>query len=493
MDLDAPRWGRTYLGFALVALALMAPGNTSSDGASMLQVGTSLATGRGFAIDCAYGIHGVGGDCFSTYYPLQSLLAAPFITLGRDMAAVGHAPQAYVGGFLAQAVPTLAAAGVAVFTAWFAMTLGASRRRALLAGATVLLATEIAIYYRTFFAEVLAALLTCVVVWAFMRGDRWRHAAPVGIALLILAKPQLVLVGLALGAVFTLHQRRWQPLLWALVGTATGAVLYAGYDLLRFADATNLGGDARTLHDNAFTPAKLAEAAGTLLVSPGRGLLWYSPIVILGLFGAWRRRNDVLGLAAIAVLLAALAIHLGNPGVGNNWGDRYLAPAIPLLTALAWSLRGRGARLLAPTLAIVGLVIVLPTFVGFYHRYYVERAEQGELAKDLYWSVDRAPLIGVWGSSRRALEVASRTDVRAIARAPEVNERAGQPARVADQRFFTIVAEWWWMTPAARVPRALGLLVAALMLGGGIGLLVREGAGRPRRRLTAEPVAAPIA
>src|ERR1044072_8784132 len=107
------RWALIAVGFACITLALMPPGNVSSDGAAMLHVGTSLATGHGFSVPCQFGIPGRGGDCFSTYYPLQSILGVPFIAIGRALASWVGAPTSYVAGFTAQVLPALAAAGVA--------------------------------------------------------------------------------------------------------------------------------------------------------------------------------------------------------------------------------------------------------------------------------------------------------------------------------------------------------------------------------------------
>lgn len=192
-------WSRVYAGFALGLLALMPPGNVSLDGDSMLAVATSLATNVSFSVPCDVGIDGQGGQCFSSFYPLQSILAAPLVAGGRALASIiGTSPE-YVGEFAALAIPTLAAAGVATFTAIFARELGASRNRALGAGLTVAFASEVAVYYRSFFADALAALLVCVVVWGFMRDSGWAVA---GIVLLILTKPQLVPVGVLVGATF---------------------------------------------------------------------------------------------------------------------------------------------------------------------------------------------------------------------------------------------------------------------------------------------------
>jgi hypothetical protein len=462
-------WPSLLAGFAFITLALMAPGNVSSDGASMLGVATSLVGGHGFAVPCAEGIPGRGGQCFSPYYPLQSVLAAPFIAVGHAFAERGSAASREAGRFAAQGLPALAAAGVAAFTAYFALLLGAPRRRAVLAGVTIIFATEVAVYYRSFFAETLATLFVCVVIAGFLRNDRWRAVAPVAIVALILTKPQLVLVGLVLGAIFSVLEHRRRPLVEGVAATVVGTLVYAGYNVLRFSDVTDFGGDARVYHAAALAPLRLIEAAGLLVASPGRGWLIYSPIVILGFVGAWRLRAQPLAIAAVGVLVAVAVPYLGNPGSGFEWGSRYLVPAIPAFVALAWA--APAPRWAAPALAILGLVIVAPTFVSPYERAYAEQTAAGHPPSALYWSVARAPLLDIWGSAGRQIEAARHTDVKRLLAAPD-RPPPGAGA-VAAQRSFRIVAQWWWLAPAAHIARPLGLAAALLLLAAGATLLVR--------------------
>lgn len=473
-------WLLIFTGFALMTLALMPPGNVSSDGASMLQVGASLAAGDGFSVPCAFGIPGRGGDCFSTYYPLQSILAVPFIATGHIIASVSAAPAEYLGGFAAQALPALAAAGSAGFTVYFAGLLGASRARSLASGLTVILATEIAIYFRSFFAATLSAMLICLIVWGFLRSDRWRLVAPVAIAGLILAKPQLVLVGLAVGGAFALTQHRLRPIVEAATATVIGAILYGAYNVLRFSELTNFGGETRTYDAAAFTPSKLAEAVGLLLVSPGRGLLVYSPIFVLGLYGAWRMRRHPLAVAAVAVLLATLLPYLGNPGSGSNWGSRYLAPTIPLFAALAWTVPVR--RWIAPTLAVLGLIIAAPTFVAPYERSYAEAAVRGSDPSEVYWDISQAPIVDMWDAASHQISTARQTDVAKLARQPEPTPELAET--VDAQKFFRVIAQWWWMTPAINVPRPVGVIIALIMMSTGLLALLVAG----RRRHPGSPI-----
>jgi hypothetical protein len=483
------RWGLALAGFVLMVVALLAPGNVSLDGDSMLAVGRSLTSGHGFQVACQYGIHGRGGNCYSVFYPLQSVLAVPAIASGRAVASAIGGPRSYVDGLFAMLIPALAAAGTAVFTSHFARRLGASRTNALLAGATMVFATELAIYFRTFYAESLAVFLTCLVVWAFLRDDRWRWLAPIGIVLLILAKPQLVFVGLAVAAVLAYREWRIRPLAEAVAGTVVGSALYGAYNLLRFSSASNFGGDSRAVHVNSLAPWQLIKAAGELTISPGRGLIWYSPIVVLGIYAGIKRRSDTLAVLAFAVFGATLVLYLTNPGIGDIWADRYLAPVLPLFVALAWSLN---TRALAPVLALLGVVIALPTFGGFYSRYYAEQLDKGVPNETLYWSVPKAPIFGVWGSTVHEIRVARHTDVNEIAKESDRSSSSGNA--VGRVRFYKVVAQWWWMSPAGGVPRLFALVVALAMFFGGAFLLRLAGSSpRAPNRVTRARAGAPAA
>jgi hypothetical protein len=117
-------------------------------------------------------------------------------------------------------------------------------------------------------------------------------------------------------------------------------------------------------HETVFGYAVWLGAPG-LLVSPGKGLLWYSPtILLLALAGPpFARRFPALsvGIAALFVsfvlLYADVTYWHGDPA----WGPRYIYPTIPFLTLpLGMLLTGRIR--LAP---LVWMATVLMVLAGF--------------------------------------------------------------------------------------------------------------------------------
>ena len=452
-------------GFALLVLAVLPPGSVSADGESMLAMTRSLATHGSLAIPCSSGgIVGRGGHCYSTFYPLQSFLAVPLFAVGDGIGHLAHVSATFVGNAMAQVLPALSAAVAATLTVKFARQFGASPLQAVLAGLTLVFATELAVYERTFFADALLTALIALQVWLLYRSTLSDWPIVLVLALTITAKPQAFIVGPLLALEVGRRSRSWRPVMLAAAGTAIGAVLYGIYDEIRFSSLTDLGGPLRTLQVSAYAPLHVIKQLGLLTISPGRGLLVFSPICILGLVVCVRRRHEPLARAAFIIVIGLLIIYVTAPTGGNSWASRYLTPAIPLLVAAAWSTRG-GTRAAAAVLSLVGAVIQFPTFVGFYQRYYIEGDNHHIYPSQRYWSVLHSPLVGVWGSMVREVNDAATTNLHLLVGA----KVAG--STVEDQRFFHVISEWWWMLPLAHVPWPVGALVAFGLAAAGLLLL----------------------
>jgi len=130
-------------------------------------------------------------------------------------------------------------------------------------------------------------------------------------------------------------RRSWRAgLLACIVWGAPVALWLAGigaYNHVRFGSVLESGyGDEAS----EFTEPFLTGLTG-LLVSPGKGVLWYSPPLLLALAGSWlfaRRRPD-LALVITGMLAATLALYTRYYiwDGGGVWGSRFLLPLLPLL------------------------------------------------------------------------------------------------------------------------------------------------------------------
>jgi hypothetical protein len=468
---------RLFAGLSLILLAIVPPDTPGGDGESMLAVADSLATGGTFSVDCTVGMPGESGQCYSNFYPLMSLLAAPFVWLGRTVASGAGVSPEYAGHLVAFVVPALAAAGAATLAGDLARRLGASRVGVVGIAVAVALCTEMLTYSRSFFAETLAAFCVTLAVWGLTGppGRRWTGYA--GIALAVLAKPQTALFGPAVGLALALHQRRIRPFLECCAATAASALVFFAYNSLRFGSPTDFGGETRELSLADFAPVQVIEGIGLHTISPGRGFIWFSPIAALGLFLLWRRRRELIPAVCLAGCLGLVVLYLGNPGTGFNWGSRYVVAMLPLMCLGLVGVRGN-LRRVAIALAVVGLVIQIPNVVGFYDRYHREQADIGIDSADNHWSVSGSQLVNVWPAALRQLEAAGERDVEAVVNG--VPERGGT---TEDQVLLNIVALWWWGLPAVGIPWSVGLVLCLAMIAAGGFILARAAgwAGRPRR------------
>jgi hypothetical protein len=459
--------GWVFAGFALIFLAILPPGTPASDGASMLGVADGLATGPTFAVDCDVGIPGRGGECFSNYYPLLSVLAAPLVWIGRELGSALGVPPEYAGHMLALIVPALAVAGAATLTADMATRLGAGRAGAVASGAAVAFGTSMLTYSRSFFAETLVGFCVALAVWGLTGPARRRWIGLLGVALAVLAKPQAVFLGPAIGLALAIRQRSVRPLLETSAATAAGSLIFLGYNWLRFESLTDFGGVSRTVYLAAYLPQHAIRALGLLTVSPGRGLLWFSPVAVLGLFVLWKRRRETLPFVCLFACAGLIVLYIANPGSGYNWGTRYLVAFVPLLGIGLGSLRGNMARL-AVALAVLGFVAQLPNVVGFYERYHREQADVGIRPRAHHWSFESTQLIGVWPAAVHQVEAAARGNVDELVHAP-----SSSGGTTDDQVLLNVIALWWWGLPAAGIPWWIGLAVSLAMIGAGVTVLVR--------------------
>ncbi|MEE2828012.1 MAG: glycosyltransferase family 39 protein [Myxococcota bacterium] len=175
--------------------------------------------------------------------------------------------------------------------------------------------------------------------------------------------------------------------------------------------------------DSAFGGHVLRGLAGSLF-SPSRGLLVFSPFLVLALPGAWRawrsrdriRISMALGVAGLLLINASYTDWWG----AACWGPRRLMEALPLLTLLVfeptWARQrpGRGVAALGGLLLILALGI---QSIGFFFydsswdAHYGPtqnlRLEEGDLvyppraeAEAVFWSVEQGVLADSLGLAK---------------------------------------------------------------------------------------------
>jgi hypothetical protein len=122
----------------------------------------------------------------------------------------------------------------------------------------------------------------------------------------------------------------WRLLCWGF-GVAGGIGLAALYNVVRFGQLTDSGYRAEDL---PFHAPFLTGLSG-LLVSPGKGLLWFCPLVLVALV-LWPRfvaRYRAEALLALGMVLPTIGVYATYPvwWGGVCWGPRYLLPVLPFV------------------------------------------------------------------------------------------------------------------------------------------------------------------
>lgn len=386
------------------------------------QTTRSLALGRGLALgtDTPEGAalvalrfnvrEGAHGGFYSWFGVGQAALAVPLWWAGRligelgtDIEArhaaaephMGVARSEYFPHLLVAARNPLLGAATAALLLLCARRLGASRPAAFAAALLFGVTTFAWPQARSSLSDVQAAFFVVLAFdgWlatraAFVRLERPRRRVLLllGFALAgagltrVAVAPALVVIAAAV--VWTLvrghYALRSQPLVRrrsgprALAADAgyVAAPALGGFVLLLLLNAVRFGDPLETGYGAAlgsfFDYSPLLGAAG-LLVSPGRGLVWMAPLIVLVPFGLWRGRGDrsawLVVVGASAGLLALVAPSQGWHGAWT-FGPRYLLPALPLLwCAVAIALdplaRSRFLMVLATPLVVAGLLVAL--------------------------------------------------------------------------------------------------------------------------------------
>jgi hypothetical protein len=471
------------VGICLVYLSFFPAVIYSVDGNSMVAVSESLLAGHGFAVPIvglgAIGRHGV---YYSSWYPLLSIIALPLVGVAIFASHRLGLPQHYVAALFAVTLSPILTAASALLVGLLARRLGATTRGAILAALGFAFGTIALVYSRLFFADPLLALLTVAGIYFTLGGEC--RGATVAALLAVLAKPTGIVLGPCLGSYLLFKRQPAGRWLAPLCGTAVGLLIYFAYNWARFASPFDFG------QPGTFALRVVPSALAGLLISPGRGLLWYSPAVIAvaaapgAVFKRWEGR---LLVAVAGAYLAEHSIWMSWAG-GWSWGPRLLLPAMPGLMALTGLLE-RPRRWILIALTIAGFIVNAPTLMSFFERYYQEAVATNISAAAQTWNPRYAPAFRIWGAAWRESADAYR-DADQVGTFVHQAGTAPLAASVESSRTLRIVNLWWWMLPAVGIPRIAGAAVSLVLFISGLWLIARALARAPDddgKALSAEP------
>jgi hypothetical protein len=413
------------------------------------------------------GTFGLDGDLYSRKGAGMSLLAVPLVWLAMIWSPVGLVQAAlllnplltaWTGGLLYRAV----------------IRLGWSRYVAIVTALAFGLATLAWPYTQTFFSDPVAAwglFAALYSIFAYSQSGRKRYlflgGAAWGVAYLARSLNLITLPIYVVAMIFLLYQRNLAlvgapadqrlppvssilPLIrryfreWILLGLP---ILFAGlfslwWNWLRYGAPFESG----YLEVEAFSGDWLFGLFG-LLIGPARGILWYSPVLLLIVWGMpwfWRHARWLL-LACLGIALIywlAYARWFMWHG-GYSWGPRFLVPVLPfvmLLTAPVWQQIYEERRWGRLARAAVALLLILSLSVQWLGMLVPFSLVQNWLAQEV------TPLF-----------------------APETFTQLRYSPLVLQWRYLTaehLHFAWWQAGNGAADWLALGLITGAVLVGG---------------------------
>lgn len=361
---------------ALLFFCLTASGHVQTiDVAEELAVSQALLHGHswitGFpAVPGGGVVQGVGSRFYAAHDIGYSLIASPLSALLRL-----HLISQSVWNFLTALIdPFFGAATLAIFAA-FCRQFVASRSAVLVTTAVAGLTTPLWVYAHASFDVMPTAffvLLSAYAIWRFRNDPRtgWIALASASAAVAVLIREDSALY-VAVAGLWALYLavrrpdlRRFRYLAAAAVPLAVAAAVTLWYDAARFGSVLD-SGHADDPQTGATTP--MLHGAAALLASPGKGLLFFAPTIVLALWGLRRFRVIApdLTVVVVASLLAYVAFmgRLTNWSGAEAWGPRFLIPVLPLVLLPMVTVLAEWRALSLPWHALVSLVVAAGIFV----------------------------------------------------------------------------------------------------------------------------------
>lgn len=379
-----------------------------------------------------YGAYGADGKFYSKYGLGTSLAMIPLIIFGKLLTSFGSfSISPYFLQLTASWLNMIVTALAGTTFYLIGVRLGFSLKTAL----TLTLIFGFSLvwpYTKTTFSEPLTMLFLLLAVYAGLKIQReikWRWIAffsfCLGAAILTRITALVFLPFFYLFLLTTQKQayfqtkssrvRYWFVALAPLLGML---LLVAWYNAFRFGTPWNLGYETDNWQTFFFT------GLYGLLLSPGKGLIWYFPLIVLSPFGFWcfsRRQPEVtnlfLGLVTISILFHAPYTYWEG---GSSWGPRLLLPIIPYFLLPLGCLidrepvqRGKIFQSVLAMLLASSIIVQIPVVIADYSRHlqttYQRNPQDFDFQTKFSW--EGSPLLGQW---RSMLTITSNT------RQPEV-------------------------------------------------------------------------
>lgn len=374
-------------------------------------------------------LHGRGHRIYAIYTVGQSLAGIPLYLLGKALAAHLNVPPLPTELFTYRLVGPIFGALLAVLVFLFCIRLGYSARLSFAMSLIFAFATSawpdeqsaLELTQESFFV-----LLAAYLAFRHRQGKAWPYlllaGLSVGAGLLTRYTAAVAIPPIALYLALPEKRAwRWQSALGRNVLFGIGIIPMAAFDLwynkLRFGQYTDSG------HSEKIFGHPLLTGIGGLLISPGKGIIWYTPVIFLLLVAAprfARRWPDVTGL--FFAMTACYVVFYGNVEYWHGdpaWGPRYIYPILPYVILPVgevfrlpgrwrWPARAVALAVIAVSLGIQIMAVTVSMWGNFYdiaarvlsqHRPWYWEASQYHY----FWNWSQSPLLDQFQNFRRVV------------------------------------------------------------------------------------------
>ena len=481
--------GRTARALALAAFlfyVLSGGGRiVGSDEVTMFELSRALLHGR---IEVPEGatLDGRDGRHYSKNAAAQAIAALPLTAAGEGAAAAARLPEPrrtlavrFVVSFFNALITAL------VLGAFYAAAraLDVAPRPAFAAALLLGFTTPLWVYAKSFMAEPLEALGLLLALGGAARaaGGAPRAARVAALGALLAVSAKLSMLPLTLAALAPLlwpPARRWG---WPVAALAAALAGHGLYDRARFGNLLETGYGAQASPAAFTTP--IAVGLYGLLISSGKGVVWFAPAILLAPAGlkamsgaGTAARRAAWAVAApwvLGLLIYARFQHWAGDG---SYGPRYLVPLLPLAflpVAFALDRASAARRRLAALLALAGLVVQIggvAIYFGAQMREagdypYTLPLDHPRFMSDSHFNPAFSPIAGHWRMLSRNLAEHLRGAAPRLSGGGAADPRL--EVSIADQQRLLHALDLWWLYliyAGVGTPATLAAALATLLL-----------------------------
>jgi hypothetical protein len=415
-------------------------------------------------------VPGRDGKTYSKYGIGQSLIAIPLHLMGDLWESLfiweeQFLPEDWYPRLFVSMLNPIALAGIVWLMVSFGRALGYQIHTSRWIAIAFVFTSMAWPYVKTFYPQPSVALLLLLAVYA---AYQWRKAQEIkwlwwlslalGLAILFRFSALIIVPVIIIYLVFTSSkQERWRWILPLVIGVGGAGLVTAWYNWQRFGSVFETG-----YHEVAWTNPTVYGLYG-LIYSPGKGILFYAPMLILCLVGfiLFARVNKPELWLILGLWISYLAFYAPYDfwTGGFNWGPRFLLPVLPLafltLGTILEDQTIRGGKFLFTIFFILGLMIQIPAIIVDHSRYLNQQFENSDDISQAYGetinNIEYSPILQQWPIALDLLAAYSHSDtwesarqhLRSLGSVPS-NVHNGQ-ALLYSEFFRRNTLDFWWM------------------------------------------------